>query len=98
MNVTERKENLRRGLKVKWPAGTTMGSYYDEEEIEVVVRTLRKSMNPEVGFGFICPEIEQFEATFARYCGTQYAVTINGAGTGLDMAMMGARSGTRRRG
>jgi len=45
-------------------------------------------MNLEVGFGFICEEIEQFEAAFADYCDTADCVSINGAGTGLDMAMM----------
>ena len=44
-------------------------------------------MDPAVGFGFICPEIDQFEKAFAAYCGTADAVSINGAGTGLDMAM-----------
>jgi len=88
MNLKERKEILKRGLEVKWPGEPLLGGYYGEEEIEVVVKTIRESMDPTVGFGFICPEIEEFEAAFAKYCGTDFAVSINGAGTGLDMAMM----------
>ncbi len=88
MEARQRKEILRRGMQVQWIGEPLLGSYYDEEEIEVVVRIIRESMDPTIGFGFICPEIEEFEAAFARYCGTADAVTVNGAGTGLDMAMM----------
>jgi dTDP-4-amino-4,6-dideoxygalactose transaminase len=65
-----------------------LGAWYTEEEIEAATRAIRDSMDPTVGFGFICEEIEEFEAAFAEYCGTAHAVSINGAGTGLDMAMM----------
>lgn len=89
MEAGLRKEILKHGgPQIKWPSEPLLGSYYDEEEIEVVVKTIRESMDPTTGFGFICPEIERFEAEFARYCGTADAVSINGAGTGLDMAMM----------
>jgi perosamine synthetase len=89
MESGQRKEILKRGgPSIRWAAEPLLGSYYDEEEIEVVVQTIRDSLDPTVGFGFICPEIKQFEAAFAAYCGTAEAVSINGAGTGLDMAMM----------
>jgi len=45
-------------------------------------------MDPVTGFGFICDEIEEFEHKFAEYCGTEYAISITSAGSGLDMAMM----------
>jgi dTDP-4-amino-4,6-dideoxygalactose transaminase len=84
-----REEILAHGKPpVVWPGEPLLGGYYTEEEIEVVVRTIRDSMDWTVGFGFICQEIVDFEAAFARYCGTADAVSINGAGTGLDMAMM----------
>jgi len=75
-------------LEINWPGEPLLGSAYGEAEIEVVTQTIRESMDPTVGFGFICREIEEFEAAFAAYCGTADAVSINGAGTGLDMAMM----------
>jgi len=65
-----------------------LGAWYTEEEVEAAVKAIRDSMDWRVGFGFICKEIEEFEAAFARYIGTEYAISINGAGTGLDMAMM----------
>ncbi|MHC4592648.1 MAG: DegT/DnrJ/EryC1/StrS family aminotransferase, partial [Planctomycetota bacterium] len=34
------------------------------------------------------PEIFELEEAFAKYCGTEYCGTVNGAGTGLDLAMM----------
>ena len=65
-----------------------LGGYYTEEEIDAVVRTMRESMDWHVGFGFMTQEILDFEKAFADFCGTEFAISINGAGTGLDMAMM----------
>ncbi len=76
------------GLEVAWPNEPLLGGYYDEEEIEVVVRTIRESMDPTRGFGFICKEIEDFEAALAEYFQTKDCVTVNGAGSGLDMTLM----------
>jgi len=84
-----RKEILARGRpEVMWPGEPLLGGYYTEEEIDVVVKTIRESMDWKVGFGFICEEIVDFEKAFADYCGTAECISINGAGTGLDMAMM----------
>jgi len=89
MKQSRRKEILARGRPgPKWPGEPLLGGWYTEEEIETATRAIRDSMDPAVGFGFICEEIEEFEAAFADYCGTACAVSINGAGTGLDMAMM----------
>lgn len=89
MDARRREEVLKRGgLEVAWPGEPLLGSYYTEEEIEVVVKTIRDSLDPTVGFGFICKEIEEFEAAFAAYIGTADSVSINGAGSGLDMAVM----------
>jgi perosamine synthetase len=73
---------------VVWPGEPLLGGWYGEEEIEVVVNTIRAAMDWTVGFGFICKEIEDFERAFADYCGVGDSVSINGAGTGLDMALM----------
>ena len=73
---------------VTWPGEPLLGGWYTEEEIEVVVKTIRESMDWTVGFGFICQEIVDFEQAFAQYCGTADSISINGAGTGLDMALM----------
>jgi dTDP-4-amino-4,6-dideoxygalactose transaminase len=89
MNAKERKEILKRGRPaVAWPGEPLLGSYYGDEEIDVLVKTIRASMDPTVGFGFICEEIEEFERAFADYCGARFCVSINGAGGGLDMAVM----------
>lgn len=89
MDAAQRKEILARGrMRRAWPAEPLLGGWYTEEEIDVVVRTIRESLDPAVGFGFICKEITDFEAAFAAYCGTADSVSINGAGTGLDMALM----------
>ena len=36
---------------------------------------------------FSAPPIPDFEQAFADYCGCRYAVAVNSAGPGLDMAM-----------
>lgn len=62
-----------------------LGSWYTEEEINAVVRAIRDSM--DWNKGFTGEEIEEFERRFAEYVGTEYAIAINGAGAGLDIAM-----------
>ena len=90
MDEIRRKEILALGRPGPyWPAEPMLGGWYTEEEIEAATKAIRDSMDPTtVGFGFICPEILDFEAAFAEYCGAAEAISINGAGTGLDMAMM----------
>ena len=88
MTNAERKQALAKGISMDWPPEPILGSYYGEEEIEAVIRTIRESMDPRVGFGFICEEIKAFEEAFAAWVGAKYCVTVNGAGGALDMAMM----------
>jgi perosamine synthetase len=88
MTASERKKALSGGVSIAWPPEPILGSHYGEEEIEAVVRTMRESMDPRVGFGFICDEITRFEEAFAAWVGTKYCVSVNGAGGALDMAMM----------
>jgi len=76
------------GLSLPWPAEPHLGGYYEEEEIQAALETIRASLNPVHGFGFICEEIEKFERAFADYCGTAEAVSVTSAGAGLDMAMI----------
>jgi len=89
MDAGERKEILRRGgLSLAWQGEPHLGGDYGQAEIDAVVKCINDSMAYNVGFGFIMEEILNFEAEFAEYCGTKYSISINGAGTGLDMAMM----------
>jgi len=89
MDAARRKQLIdEQKPEVVWPGEPLLGGWYGEEEIEVVVNTIRESMDWTQGFGFICPEIENFEKAFAEYAGSADAVSINGAGTGLDMAVM----------
>jgi perosamine synthetase len=86
-----RRQELIRNCKPEmvWRGEPHLGGWYGEEEIEVVVKTIRQSMDwTGDGFGFICAEIESFEKAFAQYSGTADAVSINAAGSGLDMAVM----------
>ena len=83
-----RKEILARTTPEDvWQGEPWLGSIYGEEEIEAVVKTMRASMDWQVGFGFICQEITDFEKAFGEYIGVSEVITVNGAGTGLDMAM-----------
>ncbi len=92
IDKARRNEILARQKPAEvWQGEPHMGSIYGEEEIEAVVKTMRASMDWQVGFGFICQEITDFEEAFAEYIGVAEAITINGAGTGLDMAMKALR-------
>ena len=89
MDAERRKEILEtQKPDILWPGEPLLGGYYTQEEIDVVVDTIKGSMSPDKGFGFICEEIEEFEAAFADYCGAKHCVSINGAGSGLDMEIM----------
>ena len=89
MKAVARKSSARGRPGPFWPAEPLLGGWYTEEEVEAATKAIRDSMDPTtVGFGFICPEILEFEEGFAKYCGAAEAISINGAGTGLDMAMM----------
>jgi dTDP-4-amino-4,6-dideoxygalactose transaminase len=88
MNQAERAAALGRGISKSWQSEPWLGSYYGEEEIEAVVKTIRESVSdPSIGFGFICEEIKEFERVFAEYIGTKYAFAIANAGVGLDMML-----------
>ena len=87
MDKASREEALKKvHPKVVWRGEPPLGGWYTEEEIEAAVKAIRDSMDWRVGF--YGREIEEFEAAFAEYVGTEYAVAINGAGTGLDISMM----------
>jgi perosamine synthetase len=88
MNAQQRKDALKRGLSTTWRMEPMLGSYYGQEEIDAIVRTVTESMDVRKGFGFICEEIEEFERAFADYIGARYCVSITSAGGGLDMAMI----------
>ena len=89
IEANRRKEILSGERSPIYSCGEPLlGGYYGEEEIEAMVRTVRASMDPAVGFGFSTEEMLTFEREFAEYCGVKHAISINGAGTGLDMAMM----------
>ena len=91
LNRSQRKEILasrRPESPIRYEP--ELGGVYTEEEVEAAVKAMRESMEwREGGFGFIkAQEIQEFERSFAEYVGTEYAISINGAGSGLDMAMM----------
>jgi perosamine synthetase len=83
-----RREILKGGISRHWQGEPFLGSCYGEEEIEAAVRAIRGSMDFSVGFEYDAQEVADFEEAFAQYCGTAECVTVNGAGTGIDMAMM----------
>ena len=89
IDATRRKKVLSRGKPpVAWKGEPQLGAWYTEEEIEATVKAIRDSMDPNVGFGFITKEITDFEEAFARYVGTQFAVSLSTASVGLDLAVM----------
>lgn len=89
MDANRRNEILKRGgLSLQWQGEPHLGGHYGQEEIDAVVACMKASMAYNEGFGFITEDILEFERRFAEYIGSKHAVSINGAGAGLDMAMM----------
>jgi len=88
MDPARRREVLARGKPaVAWAGEPQLGAWYTDEEIEAAVKAIRDSMDPNVGFGFITKEITDFEGAFARYVGTEFAVSLCTASAGLDLAV-----------
>ena len=88
MNEKQRRDILKQHKPQRpFPAEPYLGGWYTEEEIEAAVKAIRDSMDWRTGFGFIVDEIVEFEQTFARYCGTAFAISLSTASVGLDMAM-----------
>jgi len=89
IDTERRKELLSRGKPaVPWQGEPLLGAWYTEAEINAAILAIRSSMDPSVGFGFLVKEITDFEEAFARYCATQFAISVSTASVGLDMAMM----------
>ncbi|MBO3803748.1 MAG: DegT/DnrJ/EryC1/StrS family aminotransferase [Candidatus Brockarchaeota archaeon] len=96
IDAKRRKQILARQRSTIYSQGEPyLGAYYTDEEIKAVVDTIRASMDPSIGFiGSLRGKyvegnpLEKFEREFADFCGTKHCIAINGAGTGLDMAMM----------
>jgi dTDP-4-amino-4,6-dideoxygalactose transaminase len=78
----------RGGPSVAWEGEPRLGSIVGEEEVGAAVQAIRESMDPNVGFGMSDGEVDGFEQAFAQYVGAKHCVSCNGAGTGIDMAIM----------
>lgn len=73
---------------VVWWGEPNLGSWYEDAEIEAVVKSIKESNDWMTGFGPNLKAISDFERAFADYCGTKYAIAISSCGVGLDMVMM----------
>lgn len=78
---------LAKKPEITWNSEPNIGSIYGQEELDAVEKTMRASMDPIVGFGFSAPPIPDFEAAFAKYTGTDYAIAVNSCGPGIDIVM-----------
>jgi len=87
-DAKRRKAILKGKLSAPWDGEPRLGSIIGEQEIAATVQAIRESMDPNVGFGMSDGEVDGFENAFAAYAGTKHCVSCNGAGTGIDMAIM----------
>ena len=78
---------LSRKPAIAWPSEPRLGSIYGQEELDAVEACMRDSMDVVKGFGFSAPPIPDFEAAFAKYTGTKYAIAVNSCGPGIDIVM-----------
>ncbi|MCJ7737175.1 MAG: DegT/DnrJ/EryC1/StrS family aminotransferase [Anaerolineae bacterium] len=73
--------------EVKYELAVAYGTTYGFEETLAVVESL-KNLAPSCG-----KKVKQFEDDFAAYCGTQYALAVTSATTGLSLAGIAAGVG-----
>ncbi len=89
MDADRRKEIIAtQKPEIPWANEPQMGGYYTQAEFDAVIRTMEECNKPHVGFDANGPIVQEFERQISAWCGAQYAICNNGAGTGLDMAMM----------
>ncbi len=89
MDADVRKEIIAtQKPEIPWASEPKMGSYYGEEEFEAVQREMEACNHPHIGFDAHNDTSREFEEKFAQWCGAPHALTVNGAGSGLDMAVM----------
>ncbi len=69
-----------------YPGLPPLGGWFTDAEIDALLACVRDSMDWRTGFSG--PEIAEFEARFAEYCGVEHAIAVNSCGTGLDVSMM----------
>ena len=71
--------------KIRWPGEPEFGGWYTGEEIAAATDAMRASSdwtNTAPG-----RYRREFEQAFAQFIGVRHAISVNGAGTGLDLAM-----------
>ncbi|NLO07502.1 MAG: DegT/DnrJ/EryC1/StrS family aminotransferase [candidate division WS1 bacterium] len=74
--------------EIPWANEPSMGSYYTEAEFEAVRAEMERCNHPQIGFNAHNDTSREFEEKFAAWCGAPHALTVNGAGSGLDLAVM----------
>jgi len=84
--ISVSREASQNQTQLVWKGEPDLGGWYTEEEVEAAETAIRNSMDWRRGF-LPHQEITSFETEFAAFVGGRRALAINGAGTGLDMAM-----------
>jgi len=77
---------MPEGPERPYPGLPPLGGWFTDAEIDALMECVRDSMDWRTGFSG--PEIGEFEARFAEYCGVEHALAVNSCGTGLDVSMM----------
>ena len=89
MDADRRKEIIAtQKPEIPWANEPTMGAYYGPEEFEAVRAEMERCNHPHIGFHAHNETALEFEAKFAEWCGAPHALAVNGAGSGLDLAVM----------
>lgn len=87
MTQAEIAAALKKRPTVAWRSEPLLGSIYGQEELDAATNAIKEAMDISQGFGFSASPIPEFEAAFAEYVGTKYAVAVNSAGPGIDIVM-----------
>ena len=83
-----KKNILKPGKKNKiWYAEPNLGTYFGDEEITAIVKTLKNSKHYSTGFGTNPIEVEKFEKILAKYCSAKYAIALTNNGVAFDLIL-----------
>ena len=86
--ISVKKNILKPGKKNKiWYAEPNLGTYFGDEEITAIVKTLKNSKHYSTGFGTNPIEVEKFEKIIAKYCSAKYAIALTNNGVAFDLIL-----------
>ena len=72
---------------IPWYGEPNLGGFFNDEEINMVVKVMKESSDWSVGFSSKSDVIKKFEEKISRFCDAKYAITVSNCGAAIDLAL-----------